>query len=150
MEIWKKIKDYDNYYISNLGNVRYNYCKLKLYKDKDGYLQVYLNHKLFKVHRLVALAFIPNPDNLEEVNHINQIKNDNRVENLEWINHKDNTQYSCAHKVSQYSLSGVLLNTFNSIRDAATLTGTDRKSIALCCKCAKNYKTANGFIWKYA
>ena len=94
-EIWKDIKGFDGLYqISNLGNVkslkrkyRKNEIFIKKHKDKNGYTFVALSKnnisKNFLVHRLVAQAFIPNPDNLLEINHKNEIKDDNRVENLE-------------------------------------------------------------------
>lgn len=99
-EIWKDVVGYEGLYkISNLGRV-YSLKTGKNLKQIDngrGYLQVGLwkNGKRFchKVHRLVAEAFIPNPNNLEEVNHKNEIKTDNRVENLEWCTHAYNTRY---------------------------------------------------------
>lgn len=113
-EIWKPIVikknnvlyDYTNLYeISNKGNVRnLNYRgtgkirMFKLHKNNHGYLTVILTkdgeRQEFKVHRLVATAFIPNPNNYEVVNHINEIKTDCRVENLEWCTREYNTSYS--------------------------------------------------------
>lgn len=114
MEIWKDIEDYEGLYqISNLGRVKSLERKikrrndriqtvkeriLKLNLDKEGYHTVKLHKegkgKNFKVHRLVALAFISNPDNKLEVNHIDGIKTDNKVTNLEWNTRNENMQHA--------------------------------------------------------
>ena len=102
-EIWKPIKDFEGYYeVSNIGRVRsLNYKRtgkekiLKNIKDYKGYLEVVLTkngkRKQFKVHRLVAEAFIPNPENKPCIDHINTVKSDNRVENLRWATYKENS-----------------------------------------------------------
>ena len=102
-EIWKPIKDFEGYYeVSNIGRVRsLNYKRtgkekiLKNIEDYKGYLEVVLTkngkRKQFKVHRLVAEAFIPNPENKPCIDHINTIKSDNRVENLRWVTYKENS-----------------------------------------------------------
>lgn len=107
IEIWKKIDNYENYQISSFGNVKslnYNNTKtpkiLKKVKMKIGYNNVTINKKLFYIHRLVALHFIDNPENKREVNHINGIKHDNRIENLEWCTPSENIKHAYDTKLN--------------------------------------------------
>ena len=112
-EIWKDIEGYEGLYqISDLGNVKSAYKHngrsniiLKQYVDKDGYLKIILykdnKYKNFFVHRVVASAFIPNKLNYPQINHINGIKTDNRVENLEWCNQSHNSKE--AHRLGLQS-----------------------------------------------
>lgn len=92
-EEWKPILDYPDYEVSNLGNARRNNKLLKPLNHK-GYYRICLcnngKEKRMRIHRLVACAFLPNPDNLLEVDHIDRNKANNIVTNLRWINHSDN------------------------------------------------------------
>lgn len=113
-EQWKDIPSYEGcFQISNMGNIRSldriinsNHGTkrknkgrvLKIQKDRQGYEKICLqcnnNQQTFKVHRLVAMAFLENKENKKTVNHINGIKNDNRLENLEWATYSENMQHS--------------------------------------------------------
>lgn len=108
-EIWKDIADYEGYYrissfgrVQSLKNSRGNTLDepkvMKLIISHKGYLEVSLSkkhvRKKHKVHRLVAQAFIPNPDNKEQINHINCNKLDNCVQNLEWVTAKENVRHA--------------------------------------------------------
>jgi hypothetical protein len=97
MEIWKEVKVYPDYKISNLGQVKNKHGKVLVSINNHGYATLKLfkgnKPKRFSIHRLVAEAFIPNHENKETVNHINSIRNDNRVENLEWATPKENNDH---------------------------------------------------------
>ena len=163
IEVFRDIPGYEGLYqVSNLGNVKSlgngdnnnNVGKeriLKLQKDKDEYLTVFLSihnyKKLHKVHRLVALAFLPNPNNYPQINHKDKNRSNNNVDNLEWCTAQYNIDYSRAKPVNQYSLDGIYIATYKSIKEASRTTGTDQTGIVDCCK--GKLKTSGGYIWKY-
>jgi len=103
-EVWKSIEGFPNYEVSNLGQVR-NKTKIKSQRVANKYYIVTLCNyglkKNFKVHRLVALAFIPNSDNKPTIDHINKNKLDNRLENLRWFDYKEQ-----ANNRNEYPLQG--------------------------------------------
>lgn len=97
-EVWKIIEPYSNYLISNLGRV-FSKKTNKILKPKmdDGYLRVFLSNegkvKSHFIHKLIAQAFIPNPENKPIINHINSDRSDNRIENLEWCTVSENIKH---------------------------------------------------------
>lgn len=102
-EIWKTIEEYPNYSISSLGRVKRtkpNGCNIILrpIDDGKGYKRIHLfkdgKSKLCLIHRLVAQAFIPNPNNLPYINHKDENSSNNRVDNLEWCTAQYNSEYS--------------------------------------------------------
>ena len=94
-EIWKPIPNCDGYFVSSFGRFKNAEGEIKQPHGKAGYKQINLRpYGVFYVHRLVATAFIPNPENKSQVNHINGIKNDNHAENLEWVTASENIQHA--------------------------------------------------------
>lgn len=153
-EIFKDIAGYEGLYqVSNLGRVKsLKYGKERILKPKNnpnGYSTVLLwkkrTYKSFLIHRLVAAAFLQNPNNFSIVNHINQDKKDNRVSNLEWCNHTYNIRYSWAKKVGCFR-NGKLIKIYDAIQDAMK----DGFHISGICKCCKGkLEFHKGFQWKY-
>lgn len=129
MEKWIKIDGFTNYSVSNKGRIRNDITGriMKLRLHKNGYVQIGLRQngklKMLSVHRLVATAFIPNPLQLQEVNHKNEIKTDNHSENLEWCTRKYNCNYGTKNermlKTRNNSRKCIVDgNIFQSLRDA--------------------------------
>ena len=194
-EEWRDIPQYEGLYqVSNQGQIRSidrivrrngettknlgGFILLPLYQ-KSGYMFVFLSKngkaKRMAIHRAVALAFIPNTENKPEVNHINEDKTDNRVENLEWATIKENRNYGTriargianrnqtgekngmfgkrgslnpnSKKVLQYDLSGQFIREYDSVKMAAEMTHSNASLIA---RVANGYlKQTNSFIWRY-
>lgn len=157
----KDIKNYEGLYaVTEEGEV-WSYKSQKYLKgspNSKGYLRVNLYKdnvmKTCYVHRLVAEAFIPNPDNLPEINHISENKSDNRKENLEWCSKEYNLTYGTrierAAKSKARAVYCVELDqVFESLKSAAEAFGVQNSSnICACCKGKKN--TAYGYHWRYA
>lgn len=119
-EVWKQIENFENYEISSYGRVRKHYKnkKVKYLKPMktNGYLCVELwknrKRKRIKIHRLVAIAFIPNTDNLPQVNHKDLNKENNNVENLEWISNRDNCLHYHKNKNKKNKLHNIADNLY--------------------------------------
>lgn len=175
-EFWKDIKEYEGrYQVSNLGRVRsLNYNKtgktaiLKARAACNGYIMVYLKKhgvgKKHLVHRLMADAFLPNPNMLSDVDHKDENRSNNFIfvnrdgtvnemkSNLQWLSHKANCNRGTRNirlgkRLYQYTLDGVFVNSYETARDAARLLGYNAGHISECCN--GNRKQANGYRWSF-
>lgn len=178
-EIWRDVKGFEGVYqVSNYGKVmgypriskdnRYlppRILKGSLYSN--GYLVVKLRFdgllKRVAIHRLVAETFIHNPNGLLIINHKDENKLNNRVDNLEWCTHQYNTTYGTSRerqretfvknnsrRVRQYSLDGVFIKEYRCVADASRETGALDSEICACCSDKQRALSANGFQWKYS
>ena len=168
-EIWKDIDGYEGLYrVSNLGRVKSlkqgkekilkqvlvnNYLAISLYKNNEK--------KLCKVHRLVCQTFLLNPQNLPQVNHKDENKTNNKVDNLEWCDVKYNNNYGtrtqranekntngkCSKTVLQYSKDGEFIRQWKSTKDVERNLGYGHSQISACCR--GKYKSSYEFVWKY-
>ena len=163
-EIWKDVKGFEGIYqVSNLGrvkSVRRNII-LKNRIARNGYKRVLLctNNipKNYYIHRLVATAFISNPNNYPIVNHKDENPQNNSVGNLEWCTQEYNVNYgtgiakrarSRSKKVLQFKPDGTFVKEWKSTMDVQRNLGFNHTHISACCR--NIIKTAYGFIWKYA
>ena len=183
-EEWKDVKGYEGLYqVSNLGRVRsldayvksgrsttgYRFRKgriLSLRQSDRGYMYVVFgDRKGFQVHRLVALAFIPNPNNLPIINHKDENPSNNTVTNLEWCSHSYNNTYGTAPERRALSMFKPVRcvetdTIYTSVKEASSQTGISDSHIGQVCS-GKRYKpdkshpngsvryTAGGYHWEY-
>lgn len=165
-EEWKPIPNYDGlYYVSNLGHI------LSCHNNRWGrdskrnilwgwkgrhYLTTILckggtERKTYYIHRLVAEAFIPNPNNLPEVNHKDGNKLNNSVDNLEWCTHLENMKHAENNKLATFNAAKIICvdtcEEFGSIAEASIKTGISRTAINNCCRGWS--KSAGKKRWKY-
>lgn len=165
MEIWKNIEGYEGMYqVSNEGRVKsLKFGKEKIMKpnkDRNGYLNINLRkdekRRIFAIHRLVAQAFLPNPNNYEEVNHKDEDKTNNVVSgvntNLEWCNRQYNCNYGTrteriSKQVNQYTLDDKLIATYSSTHEVERQLGFANQNISACCN--GKFNTAYKYKWRY-
>ena len=168
-EIWKDIEGYEGHYqVSDKGRIK----SVKFGKEiflKPGQCRGYLHVGLSKnnkmktcyIHRLVAQAFLPNPQNLPQINHKNEDKTDNKVKNLEWCYVKYNSNYGTRNQriskkmtngklskpVLQYTKTGKFVKKWKSVMDVERNLGYDHQNISACCR--GKYHSAYNFVWRY-
>ena len=181
MEEWLFVVGTEEYEVSSLGNVRSvprtisnsdgrsreeDGRTLKFVKNKRGYFSVAIyynkNRRYMYVHRLVAMAFIPNPENKRTINHKDGIKTNNCVDNLEWNTDSENAIHAFKHKlrhigsgaenhtsipVIQMSMDGAYITEHVNIREAERQTGAWNQNISKVCKGL--LKSTGGYKWKY-
>jgi hypothetical protein len=154
----------EQYLVSDCGKCYSikNKMIIKQRPNEKGYLWVIHKKnqlaKNIKIHRLVALAFLPNPDNLPEVNHIDMDKTNNHVSNLEWCTHKQNIAHALANrifnrptrKVLQFNMKGELIREWGSIKEAAASLNSNQSGLVKTLTEPHIRHSHKGYKWKYA
>ena len=172
MEIWKNIPSYDGVYqVSNLGRIKNlkSGMILKPQERRHGYLSVWLygngKRKQLSIHRIVAEAFCNHPVGKDEVNHINEDKQDNRAENLEWVSHKENSVHGTRQKrigegqrkrtdhvkpIEQLDMDGNVIARYPSMKAMEDATGFNKSNVCNFIRGKNNNTHQYGYKWRYA
>ncbi len=183
-EIWRDIKGYEGVYqISSYGRIKSLKRKItvidkkqkrkyikknkeiikKLFLDNNGYYFTTINKKRYRVHRLVATTFLPNPHNFPVVNHLDGNKLNNNISNLEWCTYKENSKHASksnllnlqpainkiSKKVDMYDLNNNYLKTFNSITEAKKILNKNCNCGNISEVCSGKRHSAYGYIWRF-
>jgi len=143
--------------VSNYGRFKYSSNQITSGYENGEYLMISIKYKTYRLHRLVALSFIPNPENKPVVNHIDGNKLNSNLKNLEWTTHKENAIHAhetglCIDnkkKIVQLDLSGKIIAHFDSQIEASHKLNINISMIRNCCNEKSKAKTAGGFIFKY-
>ena len=153
LEEWKVIEEFPIYYVSNMGNVKNSVTGNILVGglDKNGYRQVTICYKgkqySRRICRLVAKAFLANPDNLPQVNHKDEIVSNDNVNNLEWCTAKYNVNYGSRTQKTMRRVKCVETGiVYNGLREASRILGLNHQNIGEACK---THNACGGFHWEY-
>lgn len=168
-ETWKPIEGFPKYQVSTQGRIK-NIESGRIFtgtRDAFGYVHVRLinpqgAYTLRKIHRLVAEAFLPNPEGKPIIDHIDENKTNNSLDNLRWVTYSENTvaynkkraeanpenkQNQKSRKIAQYTLDGKLVATFNKMSEISKATGIDKYGIY--CTCYGKLRSNGGFMWRF-